>query len=80
MAPLAFIPRDHLSRLLDVCQPRSLPLMLKFQDKQTGVFHRKTMVSLHCALWVGASQELSVLLLQLLGPQMHAPLASRARQ
>lgn len=32
--PLALVPGVNLSRPPDVCQGRSVPLMLKLQDKQ----------------------------------------------
>lgn len=59
--PRAFILREHHSRVLDVCQARSLPFSLKLQDKQIGLF---SVCCLCCALLMVFVQEPSLHLLQ----------------
>lgn len=47
--PPACVPGEHL---LDMCHPQNLPLSGELQDKQTGLFHRKTGL-FSSLLWAG---------------------------
>lgn len=79
---LAFIPGVHFSGHLDVCQTRTLPLGLTFQDKKIDVVHKRLGYVLFClssTLGVVNGRELSLCYSPL--RQRHArPLATRARQ
>ena len=72
-----------MRRLLSVCQTRSLPVRLKLQNKQIGLFHRmcESVFQTACllrALGTVASPELSCHLLQSQGTRNTSPTGHRA--